>query len=65
MYVVLTYSQLLLITDEAYFHLSGYVNSQNTRIWSDENPHAIHQIPQHVIQIGVLCAEVLGELLIQ
>jgi hypothetical protein len=24
--------QLLFITDEAYFHLSGYVNSQNTQI---------------------------------
>jgi hypothetical protein len=34
--------QLLFITDEAYFHLSGYVNSQSTRIWSDENPHAVH-----------------------
>jgi hypothetical protein len=47
---------LLFITDEACFHLSGYVNSQNTRIWSGENPHAIHQTPLHDIKIGVLCA---------
>jgi hypothetical protein len=26
-------------TDEAYFHLSGYVNSQNMRMWSSQNPH--------------------------
>jgi hypothetical protein len=48
--------QLLFITDEAYFHLSGYVNSQHTRIWSDENPHAVHQTPLHDIKIGVWCA---------
>jgi hypothetical protein len=34
--------QLLFITDEAYFHLSCYVSSQNTRIWSEENPQAVH-----------------------
>jgi transposase len=34
--------QLLFITNEAYFHLSNYINSQNRRIWSDENPHAVH-----------------------
>jgi hypothetical protein len=48
--------QLLFITDEAYFHLSSYVNSQNTRIWSDENPRSVHQIPLHDIKIGVWCA---------
>ncbi|CAH1365997.1 unnamed protein product, partial [Tenebrio molitor] len=26
-------------SDEAWVHLSGYVNSQNYRIWSSENPH--------------------------
>jgi hypothetical protein len=45
--------QLLFITGEAYIHLSGHVNSQNTRIWSDENLHAVHQIPLHDIKIGV------------
>jgi hypothetical protein len=49
-------SQLLFITDEAYFHLSGYVNPQNTRTWYDENPHAVHQTPLHDIKIGVRCA---------
>jgi hypothetical protein len=37
-------SQLLFIIDVAYFHVNGYVNSGNTRIWSDENPHPIHHI---------------------
>lgn len=26
-------------SDEAWFHLSGYINSQNFRTWSSENPH--------------------------
>jgi hypothetical protein len=38
----LTDSQLLFITDEAYFQLNGYVNSQNTWICSDKNPCAFH-----------------------
>jgi hypothetical protein len=48
--------QLLFITDEVYFHLSGYVNSQNIWVRSDENPHAVHQIPLHGIKTGVWCA---------
>ena len=27
--------------DEAWFHLSGYMNSQNSRAWSTVNPHAL------------------------
>jgi len=30
-------------TDEAWFHLSGYVNTQNTRLCLSENPHALHE----------------------
>ena len=28
----------VLMTDEAHFHLSGYVNKQNYRYWAPENP---------------------------
>jgi hypothetical protein len=48
--------QLLFKTDGAYFHLSGYVNSQNMQIWSDEKTHAFHQVPLRNIQVGVWCA---------
>jgi hypothetical protein len=34
-------------TDEAWFHLSGYINTQNTRLCSSENPHAVHEKPLH------------------
>lgn len=43
-------------TDEAWFHLSGYVNSQNSRIWSTKNPHEFKQIPLHDQKVGVWCA---------
>jgi len=51
--------ELLDITwysDEAWFHLSGYVNSQNTRIWATEHPHEIHEVPLHSEKTRVLCA---------
>ena len=40
-------------TDEAWFHLSGYSNSQNYRIWSNENPHEFHENPLHSQKIVV------------
>jgi hypothetical protein len=49
-------SRLLFITDKACFQSSSYVNSQNARIWSDKNPHAVHQILLCDIKIGVRCA---------
>jgi hypothetical protein len=33
---------LLFMSDEAWFHLSGFVNAQNTCHWDTENPHAVH-----------------------
>ncbi|KAJ4449805.1 hypothetical protein ANN_01211 [Periplaneta americana] len=47
---------IIWFTDEAWFHLSGYVNSQNSRHWAIENPHVIHEAPMHPVKIGVLCA---------
>jgi hypothetical protein len=42
--------------DEAWFHLSGYENSQNSRFWSSENPHLFHEVPLHSQKIGCWCA---------
>jgi len=40
-------------TDEAHVHLSGYINSQNSRVWCAHNPHAFHESPLHDENIGV------------
>lgn len=47
---------LFFISDEAWFHLSGYVNSQNDRYWAAENPHHFHHTPLHDLKVGVWCA---------
>lgn len=47
---------ITFFSDEAWFHLSGYVNSQNFRIWSAENPHVFHETQLHPIKIGVWIA---------
>ena len=44
------------MSDKAWFHLSGYLNSQNSRYWSAHNPRQIFEVPQHDRKIGVWCA---------
>ncbi|PSN34039.1 hypothetical protein C0J52_17497 [Blattella germanica] len=44
---------LYFMSDEAWFHLTGHVNSQNTRYWSTNNPYVIHEEPLHDSKIGV------------
>ena len=43
-------------SDEAWFHLDGYVNSQNSRYWLTDNPHVLHESPLHAQKLGVWCA---------
>ena len=35
----------IILSDEAHFDLSGYVNKQNFRIWGTENPQAYIEKP--------------------
>jgi hypothetical protein len=37
----------VFFTDKVWFHLSGYVNSQNYRTWRTENPHNYTETPLH------------------
>ena len=46
----------LWMSDEAHFHLSGYVNKQNYRYWADANPHQLHERPLHSEKVTVWCA---------
>ena len=36
-----------LLSDEAHFHVSGYVNKQNCCYWALNNPHELYQCPLH------------------
>jgi len=45
----------LLMTDEAHFYLSGYVNKQNYRYWAPENPQELHQRLLHSERLTVCC----------
>lgn len=35
-----------------YYDESWYVNSQNNRYWSTENPHAVHEVPVHDVKVS-------------
>jgi hypothetical protein len=48
--------QLAFFSDEAWFHLQGYVNTQNNRYWSSQYPHLTHEALLHPVQVGVWCA---------
>jgi len=45
-----------IMSDEAWFHLSGHVISQNTRYWAAENSHLMHEQPLQDKKVGVWCA---------
>jgi hypothetical protein len=45
----------LLMSDEAKFFLSGFVNKQNFRYWSQENPGILHEKPQKDQKVVVWC----------
>jgi hypothetical protein len=47
---------MICFSDEAWFHLSGHVNSQNTRLWAATNPHTTLEKPLHSMKVGVWCA---------
>ncbi|GFW62693.1 uncharacterized protein TNCV_2624561 [Trichonephila clavipes] len=44
------------VTDEAHFWLSGYVNKQNCRIWSEANPQVYVETSLHPEKLTVWCA---------
>lgn len=47
---------LTFFTDESYFYLSGYVNKQVMRMWSENNPNFHSEAPLHSPKIGVWVA---------
>ena len=55
---------ITVFMDEAYFHLSGYINSQNSRVWCAHNLHVFHESLLHDEKIGVWvgmsCRRIVG-----
>ncbi|GFT73592.1 putative transposable element [Trichonephila clavipes] len=45
--VVPDFHKRILFSDEAHFWLNGYVNKQNCRIWSEDNPQVYDETPLH------------------
>jgi hypothetical protein len=45
----------LLMSDEAHFHHSGFVNKQNFCYWSSENTQRFHEEPCHIAKVTVWC----------
>ncbi|XP_046668647.1 uncharacterized protein LOC124359719 [Homalodisca vitripennis] len=43
----------IIFSDEAHFHVDGYVNKQNCRYWSAENPREKHQRCLHAPKVTV------------
>lgn len=50
------FSSKLILSDEAHFHLDGFVNRQNCRFWGSENPHVIVEKQMHPQRVTVWCA---------
>ncbi|GFY01191.1 DUF4817 domain-containing protein [Trichonephila clavipes] len=57
-------ADVLILSDETHFHLSGTVNKQNFRYWAAENPQLLHQRPLNSPHVTFWCAvaefDVLG-----
>lgn len=49
------FGRKIIFSDEAHFHLGGYVNKQNCRIWGSEQPHVIVEKPMHPPRVTVWC----------
>jgi hypothetical protein len=45
-----------MMSDEAHYHLTGSVNNQNCRYWSDRHPRELVQKPLHSSKVTVWCA---------
>ncbi|GFS67217.1 uncharacterized protein TNCV_2902311 [Trichonephila clavipes] len=63
--VVPDFHKRILFSDEAHFWLNGYVNKQNSRIWSEDNPQVYVKTPLHPEKLTVWCALWAGGILLQ
>jgi hypothetical protein len=43
-------------SDEEWFHMQGYISTQNNRYWSSQNPSLTYKVLLHPVKAGVWCA---------
>ncbi|GFW33403.1 transposable element Tc3 transposase [Trichonephila clavipes] len=65
MAVVPDFHKRILFSDEAHFWLNGYINKQNSRIWSEANPQVYVETPLHPEKLTVWCVLWAGGILLQ
>jgi sulfur relay (sulfurtransferase) complex TusBCD TusD component (DsrE family) len=53
-------SQLTFFPDEAWFHLQGYMNTQDNSYWNSQNPDLTQEGSLHPVKVCVWCAAVRG-----
>jgi hypothetical protein len=46
---------VVIMSDLAHFHLSSYINKQNCRCWSNNNPTQLHEKPLNTDMVTVWC----------
>ena len=46
---------IIMMSDEAHFHLNGSVNKQNFQYWAPQNSHEVHERPLHSPKVTVWC----------
>ena len=47
------FSSKIILNDEAHFHLDGFVNRQNYRVWGSEKPRVISEKQMHPQRVTV------------
>lgn len=50
------FTKKIVFLEKAQFHLSGFVNKQNCRVWSSEKPRQIQEREMHLLWVTVSCA---------
>jgi hypothetical protein len=45
--------KLTFCSDEAWFHLQGYINTQNNWYWNSQNSQLTHKVQLHLVKVGV------------
>ena len=53
----------VIMSDEARFHLSGYVNKQNCRIWAQQQPRQFVEKPLHSQKVIFWCGVMADEII--